>query len=407
MKFLTPKTMLPKIMTLTLLLLTLLAIPVAAQPAGSGKQPHYQVYSFGSPLGGSASGAAAVNNFGLVAGDSNLTGDATEHAFLWALGDGIDLGTLGGPNSAVLWPGLNDNGVAVGISDTSNSDPLGESWSCGAFFPASHAGYTCVGFVWQNNQMTPLATLGGNNGFATSINDNGTIVGWAETKYHDPSCAAPQVLQFLAVEWGLDGKVIQRLQPYGTNTTSAATAINQNGQVVGISGACQNAVGNRSAEHALLWDNGNIVDLGNLGGKAWNTPMAINNRGQIVGFSDLHGDQDGANPNFHAFLWTKENGMQDLGVLEGDAISEALGINDEGQVVGVSFAAGFTNPHAFLWQNGKMLDLNKLAKNSSLTLQVGQEINDLGVVVGQAVGQGSGACGVSSAGCAFAAVPQW
>jgi len=54
-----------------------------------------------------------------------------------------------------------------------------------------------------------------------------------------------------------------------------------------------------------------------------------------------------------------------------------------------------------------MTDLNKLSLNSSLTLQVGQEINDLGVIVGQAVGQGSGACGASSAGCAFAAVPQW
>jgi probable HAF family extracellular repeat protein len=395
-----------KKMTLTFLLLAALVVPVAAQSHG-GKKPEYQVYSFGAPLGGSASGAAAVNNFGFVAGDSNITGDATEHAFLWALGDGVDMGTLGGPNSAVLWPGLNDFGVAVGISDTSKSDPLGETWSCGAFLPPSHDGYSCLGFVWNNNIMTALDTLGGNNGFATAVNDSGKIVGWTETTYHDPTCVAPQVLQFLAVEWSLDGQVVEKLKPYGADPDSAATGINQKGQAVGISGICQNAVGNLSAKHALLWDNGNVVDLGNLGGKAWNTPMAINNRGRIVGFSDRRGDDDGANPNFHAFLWTKENGMQDLGTLEGDTISEALGINDEGHIVGVSFAAGFTNPHAFLWQNGKMLDLNKLSTNSSLTLQVAQEINDLGVIVGQAVGPGSGTCGASSAGCAFAAVPQW
>jgi probable HAF family extracellular repeat protein len=77
--------------------------------------------------------------------------------------------------------------------------------------------------------------------------------------------------------------------------------------------------------------------------------------------------------------------MQDLGTLPGDAISEALGINDQGQVVGVSYGAGFTNPRAFIWQNGVMADLNTLIPSgSSLSLQAAQEINDLGEIAGQA-----------------------
>jgi probable HAF family extracellular repeat protein len=383
------------------------SLPLVAQESQHpDKQPHYIVYSLGAPLGGTASGAAAIDDLGLIAGDSNLAGDTIEHAYLWAYGANLDLGTLGGPNSAVLWPGLNNRGEAVGISDTSTMDPNGETWSCGAFLPPSHTGYICVGFMWKNGAMTPLPTLGGNNGFATAVNDSGHAVGWAETATRDSTCTGTQVLQFMGVVWGANGKVLEQLMPFAKDPDSAATGINDRGQVVGISGKCGTAVGDLSAIHAVLWENGKVTDLGNIGGHAWNTPMAINNRGQIVGFGDVKGDDHGNNPNFHAFLWTKEHRMQNLHTLEGDALSEALGINEAGQVVGVSYAAGFANPRAFIYENGKMTDLNTLISgNSGLTLQVAQDINDEGVIVGQAIGQGSGACGASSNGCAFVAIP--
>lgn len=367
-------------------------------------QTHYFVISLGSPLGGSASGAAAINDLGWIAGDSNLSGDQAQNAVLWIYGYALNLGTLGGPNSSVLWPGLNNLGQAVGISDTAGTDPYGETWSCGAFLPASHAGHTCVAFLWQRGGMTQLPTLGGNNGFGTGINNRGQAVGWAENTIHDPTCNPPQVLQFEAVIWGPHGQA-QQLPPYSGDPDGAATSINDRGQVVGISGICQNAVGNRSAIHALLWQNGNPIDLGNLGGKAWNTPMALNNHGQIVGFSDLQGDDNGDNPNFHAFLWSSPGPMQDLKTLTGDAISEALGINEQGQIVGVSYAAGFANPRAFLYQNGGMIDLNSLVQqNAPLYLQAAQVINDSGVIVGQGCVPGN--CNGSSRSIAFVAIPR-
>ena len=77
--------------------------------------------------------------------------------------------------------------------------------------------------------------------------------------------------------------------------------------------------------------------------------------------------------------------MRDLGTLWGDAISEALGINESGQVVGVSYGAGFSHPHAFLWQDGVMMDLNDLIPaGSNLTLQVAGDINDRGEITGTA-----------------------
>jgi probable HAF family extracellular repeat protein len=394
---------------------TLMWIAVLAAPTGlnaqsqpdHNQQNRYRVYSLGVPLGGSASSTAAINGPGWIAGASNLSGNLDEHAVLWLYGFPLDLGTLGGPNSAVLWPGLNDLGQAVGISDTANTDPYGEPWSCGAFLPASHQGHTCVGFLWEWGTMTPLPTLGGNNGFATGINNHGQAVGWAENTYHDPTCnpQAPQVLQFEAVVWGPRAGQIQQLPPYGQDPDGAATGINDQGQVIGISGICQNAVGNQTATHAVLWQNGSPINLGNLGGTAWNTPMALNNQGEIVGFSDRMGDQNGGNPNFHAFRWRRPGPMQDLGTLSGDAISEALGVNEQGQIVGVSYASGFADPRAFVYENGAMTDLNTLAPNSPLYLQVAQDVNSSGVIVG--LGCVPGNCSATSPSIAFVAIPTY
>ena len=208
--------------------LALASLPLVAQVGGAHR--HYRVISLGVPLGGSASSTAAINDQGWIAGTSNLTGDLDQHAVLWIYGFALDLGTLGGPNSSVLWPGVNELGQTVGISDTAHTDPYGESWSCGAFLPASHQGHTCVGFLWQWGRMTALPTLGGNNGFATGIDNHGQAVGWAENTVHDPTCVAPQVLQFEAVTYGPQPGQIQELQPYGTDPDGAATDINEIGR---------------------------------------------------------------------------------------------------------------------------------------------------------------------------------
>lgn len=230
--------------------------------------------------------------------------------------------------------------------------------------------------------MRPLPTLGGNNGFATGANDRGQVVGWAENTVHDPTCAPPQVLQFRAVVWGPEKNRVAELPPLSGDTSGAATALNDSGQIVGISGTCDQAVGRFTAAHAVLWEDGRVRDLGNLGGNAWNTPMAINQRGEIVGFAGQPGD-DPDNPQLRAFLWTRRGGIQNLGTLPGDVYSEAHGINEQGEVVGVSCdAAG--SCRAFLWQHGVMRDLNALvAPGYTGTLTTAQDIDDLGVITGR------------------------
>ena len=80
--------------------------------------------------------------------------------------------------------------------------------------------------------------------------------------------------------------------------------------------------------------------------------------------------------------------MTNLGSLNGgsSADSEAFDINSTTKVVGLSTfvgGGGLLNPHAALWQNGQITDLNKvIPKNSGWELSKAFGINDTGYIVG-------------------------
>ena len=363
-----------------------LEAPVRAKAAA-----HYEVVKRSSSLGGTASRGTAISNRGWVAGWSNLPGDAGRHATSWRDGSILDLGTLGGPGSTVPWPGQNNGGMIVGISQTAEPDPLHEDWSCeaGGFLPET-TDLICRGFVWENGVMRELPTLGGNHGFATGVNNRGQVVGWAETPVHDPTCLEPQVLQFRAVMWEPRRGTKQELPPIAGNSTSAATAINEKGQVVGISGDCDQAVGRFSALHAVLWENGTATEIPNLGGVTWHTPMDINDSGDVIGFSNPPGPGDPEGEFIsHAFLWVHgSETAEDLGTVGGDPLSEAFAINSRGQIVGISFG-GPDGPRGFIWQDGVMTDLNELVDSPDRILSA-QDINDAGEITGRVLDQATG-----------------
>jgi probable HAF family extracellular repeat protein len=369
-------------MMMILTCVTAMTLPVVmAMPIRLAAQTNYSVVELGE-LGGTAGSANGINDRGWITGADNLAGDLTSVATLWVKGSTIPLGTLGGPNSAVAWPVKNNNGVIVGISEKAEQDPLGEDFSCWPFFAAGvPTGRICQGFRWQNGQMTALPPFpGGYSSYATGVNNRGQVVGWAENGVHDPTCDPSfQVLQFRAVIWQPNGQM-QELPPLPGDSTSAATAINDYGQVVGISGDCGVAVGSVSARHAVLWENGVPLDLGNIGGDAWNTPTAINNQGTIVGFANT---APGTARVFEAFIWTKAGSMKSLGKLPGDLRSEALGINERGQIVGLSRGGPFLF-RAVLWQNNTLTDMNSLTVSGSPFLLLAGDIDQQGHIVGEA-----------------------
>ena len=366
--------------------------PVHAQrPEATKARPQYQVSNL-PDFGGTSSGGNSINDQSWVAGYSRLP-DRNRHATLWRSGLLSDLGTLGGPNSSVTWNVKNTQGVIVGISQTADPEPLGERWSSAAFYSTpNNVGYINLGFVWEQSlgQMRGLPNFpGGHNGFATGANNLRQAVGWAENGVHDGDCVSPQVLRFLPAIWSLGPPdQIHDLPLVPGDSSGAATAINDNGQIVGISGICDQAVGRHTARHAVLWENGGVIDLGNLGAQWWNTPTAINQRGDVVGFAGDPAFVEG--DIVHAFMWTRDDGIRHLKPLKGRSPqhvdSEAYGINEARQVVGVSCDADFVDCRAVVWDHGNTpTDLNELKGGFSARLESAKDINDNGEITGRAI----------------------
>lgn len=375
----------------------------AAHAADTGTQSWTTRYAVAElpTLGGDVAAGNSIDDLGLISGFASLEGDEAWHATAWLYGLRFDLGTLGGTNSNVPWPVKNNVGLIAGIAQTGEPDPLGAQWSCRSFFPPpQHVGSTCLGFAWEHGEMRALPTLGGHNGFATGANDRREIAGWTENDVLDPACVAPfQYLQFRPVLWGPGRNQLRELPLPAGDSSGAATALNNRGQVVGISGICDRAVGRFTAAHAVLWERGRVIDIGNLGGVAWNTPMAINERGEVVGFSNVSA-ADGGAFHAHAFHWSRGGGLRDLGTLPGDTHSQALGMNNLGDAVGVSCDADFTLCRGVLWRNGAIIDLGtRLMPGYDGQIVGALDINDFGRITGQAFEPDSGRT------LAFRAVP--
>jgi len=170
------------------------------------------------------------------------------------------------------------------------------------------------------------------------------------------------------------GETIHELPTFPGDPDGVADAINDRGQVVGQTGDCI------SPFHGVLWDHDTVMDLGKLG-ELQLAPRDINNKGQVVGFA--------FSPDFTtflAFLW--QNGVAtNLGTLPAPLGIASFGfsVNEKGQVVGTSIDEQ-GDPHAFIWQQGVMTELNDLTPaGSPLFLLFGFSINSRGEIVGSGI----------------------
>ncbi len=364
--------------------------------AQASNPPQYSVVDLGQ-VGPSPGQPYTITGSGLIAGEIVLTQPAVSHAFLWKQGKTLDISSpgLGGPNSAAF--GANLRGQVVGQADTNTADPNGEDFCGSKALALTQSGNTCVPFVWQDGNMIVLPRLRssagaeGSNGVALRTNDSGIAAGTAENGESDSTCpgasVSPQTIEFKPVIWTQirpwPGAHVEELPTIGGDPDGVAYALNNRGQVVGASGTCGSfntiELNNLTPLHAVLWQKGEAIDLGNLGGdgKAFGIfATGLNDDGQVVGASDTVGDA-----NFHGFLWQKGH-ITDLGPLQGDSNSLALAIGKNGLVLGVSLDASF-NLRAVLWRDGVATDLNTLvAANSTLSLQTACSINDQGEIVG-------------------------
>ncbi len=415
--------------TLAVLLAVLAIGPALAAQEHKSKHSHYTLVvldTFGGPHSSFNSGGNIINRRGTAVGyASTSTPDPAcldfPYCFVFHAGkyeNGVfsDLGSLPGGANSSLPNAVNSSGVAVGLSGNGLIDPV-------TGLPAF------VATVWKNSRVIDLGTFGGSFSMADAISDRNQVVGIAENNIPDPFdfgglAGLPSPTQWRATLWQ-DGRMLD-LGTLGEGTESAATSVNNRGQIVGAS--FTNSVVNPSTGFPtlapFLWENGGMRNLGTLGG-TFGTPSGLNNRGQVVGTSNLPGDQ-----NHRPFLWERgrlrnlgglggsfgaansinENGevigwsatandealdgflwrngvMTDLGSVAGDGCSNANGINSRGQVVGESFSCSEDAHHAFLWENGgPAIDLNIFVPpGSDLQLTEAQFIGEGGEIAGAAL----------------------
>ena len=131
---------------------------------------------------------------------------------------------------------------------------------------------------------------------------------------------------------------------------SSGYGINNSGQVVGESDTGPILHLNLRLKsfslygtHAFLWTEGaGMMDLSHLGGGT-SRATAISNNGVVVGTSALINGTD------HAFRWTQASGLIDLNTLlkpnSGWVLVDAYGVNDNGQITGYGLHNGAG--HAF------------------------------------------------------------
>lgn len=320
----------------TSLLTAALALPYALAASATSTM-RYSITDLGT-LGGFSSVALDINNNGQVVGSADVPG-GRRHAYRWENGVMTDLGTMGIDTQFEAW-GINNLGQVVGIA-TNTGDIAGAFfWEDGemsiigeaimpksafaindagqivgtAIFPPPDVGQRA--FLFENDVLTDLGTLGGSVSIAWGINASGQIAGESFTD-GTPGGA------FL---W--DKGVMTNLGTLGGGG-SEAWGLNDAAQVVGKARRADKVAS------AFLWESGVFTDLREATGLSISKAEDVNNQGQVIGSGWLYDPVEG-------------------GVVMADLLPPdtpwssflARAINDTGQIVGSATIDGF--PRAFL-----------------------------------------------------------
>jgi probable HAF family extracellular repeat protein len=320
--------------------------PGACLPQGQIQQ--YNVTNLGFVAGNS------LNDTGQIAGGFSV-GPLGVHPFIWDATNGVrDLGVPPGFASASA-TGMNNQGHVVGLTIPAPSQ---------SFYWDSARGF-----------LVPGLPNGGGGLAAPAISDTELIA----TDLITSSSASAAV-------WA-PASSVQPLTSPCPGQPSYESAISRNGMFVAGSAFvpdCTPPVGDVNSANfsGVVWHSGTWTALPGFNANA----ADVNDAGQVAG-TTCPGTV--GTIMCHAVIWTNSI-LQDLGTLPGDQYSEALGINDSGQVVGSSTSTG-GHPRPFVWdsKNG-MQDLNSLIPSGSgIVLYRALRINN----AGQILASGSGPVG--------------
>src|SRR5262245_19322609 len=159
---------------------------------------------------------------------------------------------------------------------------------------------------------------------------------------------------------------VKLLDLIGGYSSSQVTALNSRGVAVG-------SVFTPNSQTAVVWDGNTPTILPPFSGGSYSQALAINDAGEIAGISSI-----GPLPFIvQACLW-KNGQPNSLELLAGGTSSRANGINNRGQIAGTANNAS-NRQRAVLWENGRINDLGTLPGGS---FSYAAAINDRGQIVG-------------------------
>src|SRR5579884_1497210 len=297
----------------------------------------YSITDLGTLIPGGSSIAQGINDKGQVVGAATVGPDQL-HAFLY---DGTlhDLGTLGGNNSGAYR--INVNGEVVGFAEVPGATP-GDG---------QHA------FAYLNGKMVDLGVLpGASASVAEDVNSSGTIVGYSSDLSGNQHAVALAGGQAFDLNSRLPG------------SPNVALGVNDAGQAVGYYEDASEST------HSFLINPSPDNRVFTLAAEL--EAEAINNEGFIAG------SIVSASGAVHATIENGPGAVTDLQTLAGVDSSDAHDLNDQNVVVG-SMMLTSGEQRAFIAQNGMMADLNGLLPSGSgWVLTDARGINNAGQVVG-------------------------
>jgi len=337
--------------------------------------PRYTVTDFGVLPGYAESSASAVNSSREAAcraapiGPRGSWGQTRGRAFLSQTGRLTDLGALPGTNGSDA-QGVNAKGEVTGSAD----------------LPGARRA-----FLYRGGRLRDLgAPPGYTDSAGAGINDRSEVAIDATNSAARPGQSRGRAFLYSR------GRMVSLPLPPGCRESHAG-GISAAGRVVGD---CRLGAGRARREYPFVYD-GRTKALTVLPVPApyWCFSVCrVNDHAQVLG------NVMAADNSFHAALW-QGNRMTDLGAPPGYDNSKAEGLNGRGEAVGRCWhSSGFvevylwshTNGgnvlgryldrdkgHAFVYQGGRMQDLNELIPRSAgWTLEAARDINDRGQIVG-------------------------
>lgn len=205
--------------------------------------------------------------------------------------------------------------------------------------------------LFEGGGVTNLSGLTPRIGEVRALNDAGQVTGYRQVD-------TGQFRGFVTTDAG-----VVALPSLGGRSDQPRD-LNNAGLVVG------SMLNSEGRNRAAVWTTDGVTDLGVLApGHLNSSAIAINNRGEVAGISGSRG-----------FIWSQAEGMRDIGDLGGSVVVSNL--NDAGWVIGTA-DFGDAGPTAYIYDGRTMTPFGPLGRGMPFLRTVPWAINLAGVVVGE------------------------